>query len=66
MNKKKQRKPRRWWVTIDSDGVIWDSFGSRQDARDHLDISSEQWRKSHGMHVIRVEEVLPKKPREER
>lgn len=56
----KERKPRRWWVCMDTDGRIYSwGYDTKSEAM------AERFYAWHGtepmsMKVIRVEEVLPK------
>jgi hypothetical protein len=60
--KKQARKTRVWWVTIGDEehnrDVIYDSFGSRKDAREFC----ANFRPV-GLKVIKVVEVLPRRNR---
>lgn len=48
-----KRKAREWWLTLDSNGVVYDGLGSEKDAREYNKI---QCRK--GWKIIHVREVL--------
>lgn len=57
--KRRKARPREWWVTVQDNEVIHDSFGSKNDAIEHLKYISASplhWE------AVRVREViLPKR-----